>query len=127
MLRLLSYEWLIDKRLYYEQNTERYRYWLTKKIRVYFLLTTNNESAWRYSFRSISSFSNLVLSIFRRPSTSKIALVFFFSSPLLDFNIDCRETTSSFLRVSIKVRTFGWDLKILLLNLLFRNRNDVVS
>ncbi len=97
---------------------------MTKKIRVYFLLAANNESPSRYCFRSISSFSNRVLSIFRRTSRAKFTLVFFFWLPLLGFNISCRETTSYFLRVSIKVQTFGWDLKILLLNLLFHpNKN----
>jgi hypothetical protein len=83
-----------------------------KKIRVQFLLATKNESPSRYCFRSISWFSNWVLSIFRQASRIKITLVFF-------FNISCRETTSTFLRLSIKVHKFGWDLKILLLNLLF--------
>ncbi len=74
---------------------------LTKKIRVCFLLATNNESPSRYCFRLISWFSNQVLSFFRRTSRATIALVLFFWSTLLNFNISCRETTSSFLRLSI--------------------------
>ncbi len=54
----------------------------------------------RYCFRLISWFSNRVLSFFRRTSRATIALVFFFWSVLLNFNTSCRETTSSFLRLS---------------------------
>ncbi len=53
-----------------------------KKVRIYFLLATKNVSLSRYCFRSISSFSNLVLKVFRRTSRAKIALVFFFVKAL---------------------------------------------
>ena len=81
------------------------------KIRVCFLVATKYDSPSRYCCRSISSFSNRVLSIFRQTSWARTALVFFFWSPLVHFNNSCREMTSSFLRLSIKFLTFGWDLK----------------
>jgi hypothetical protein len=90
-----------------------------KKEEFIFLLATNIESLSRYCFRSISSFSNRVPSVFKRTLRAKIALLFFFWLPQLHFSISWRETTSSFLRLSMKVHTFRWDLKILLLNLLF--------
>ena len=120
---MLRYEGLIDK-IYIMNRIHKYKENDWQKNRVYFLLATKIESALRYCFWSISLFSNRVPSVFRWTSRAKTALVFFFWSPLLNFDISWRKITSSFLRVSTKLQKFGWDYKVLLLNQLFHpNKN----
>ena len=117
---------LIDK-IYIMTKIHEYTETDWKEIRVYFLLATKNESASRYCFRLISLFSNRVASVFRRTSRVKAALVLFFWSPLLNFDIIWRKIISSFLIVSTKLQKFGWDLNILLLNRLFHpNKNAIL-
>ena len=100
--------------------------WQTN-IRVYFYWPRRMRVLQDIVERSILSFSNRVPSVFRRTSRAKTPLVFFFCSPQLNFTISCRKTNCSFLRLSMKVHTFRWDLKILLLNLLFHPNKTSIT
>ena len=114
MLRLLPYEGLIDKR------------YIMNKIHKDTDIDWQKKSQFIFYWpRRMKVLQGIVFDQFHR---SRIEYKVYSDelqdpklhwSPLLNFNISCLSTTSSFLRLSINVHTFGWNLKILLLNLLF--------